>query len=172
MQELNETDGFSVEIIYATANNFTNEVLYDEPICMLREKTAQKLINANNKLKEYGLKIKIWDSFRPLEYQRKMFCIYPDENFVANPDKKDCKGCAVDVTLCTLDGESIEMPTEFDHFGVESYRNYYSNLTEEVRKNALILENTMTECGFLPLSTEWWHFNDSEDYDVIREMYE
>ena len=33
-------EGFVLEIVYATPNNFTNEILYKEPICMLREKTA------------------------------------------------------------------------------------------------------------------------------------
>ena len=149
MQELSEKDGFIIEIIYATSNNFTKKVLYDEPICMLRSQTAQKLIKANNKLKEQGYKIKIWDTFRPIEYQRKMFEIYPDENFVANPDKTQCnhcKGCAVDVTLCTLDGTTLEMPTEFDHFGIESHREYYSKINEKARKHALLLENTMIEC--------------------------
>lgn len=174
MKEISEKDGFIIDIVYATPKNFTNQVLYEYPICMLREGTANKLIKANEKLKELGYKIKIWDTYRPIEYQRKMFEIYPDENFVANPDKTECnhcKGCAVDVTLCTLDNKNVEMPTEFDHFGIESYRNYYSNLDEEKRKNVVLLENIMVECGFSPYEFEWWHFNDSEDYEVIRENY-
>ncbi len=175
MKEFGEQDGFLVDIIYATPNNFTNQILYDMPICMLREGTAKKLINANQKLNSLGYRIKIWDTYRPIEYQRKMFKIYPDENFVANPNKTECyhcKGCAVDVTLCTLDGKDLEMPTEFDHFGIESYRNYYENLTEEKKKNVLLLEKTMVECGFLPYEFEWWHFNDSENYEVIKESFE
>jgi len=175
MKELSEKDGFKIDIIYSTSDNFTNQKLYDEPICMLREKTAQKLIKANQILNEKGYKIKIWDAFRPISYQRKMFEIYPDENFVANPDKTECnhcKGSAVDITLCKLDGTEIKMPTEFDHFGIESYRNYYEKLDYETKKNALLLENTMKECGFIPFESEWWHFNDKDNYDIIFEMYE
>lgn len=175
MTELSEEDGFLIDIIYATPNNFTKEVLYNEPICMLRKKTADKLKRANSKLMQKGFKIKIWDSFRPIIYQRKMFEIYPDENFVANPDSTDCphcKGSAIDVTLCTLDGDTIKMPTEFDHFGIESSREYYTNLDTKTKNNVLLLEETMKECGFVPFLYEWWHFDDSDEYEIISEMYE
>lgn len=175
MKDLTEEDGFAIDIIYATPNNFTNEVLYDYPICMLREQTAQKLIKANEELRKFGFKIKIWDAFRPIKYQRKMWEVYPDENFVANPDKKECnhcKGSAVDITLCTLDNKDIKMPTEFDHFGIESYRNYYYNLDETTRANVMILENIMIKSGFTPFPYEWWHFNDNDEYDIISEMFE
>lgn len=175
MTELSEKDGFLIDIIYATPDNFTKEVLYNDPICMLRKKTADKLKQANYKLMQKGFKIKIWDSFRPIIYQRKMFEIYPDENFVANPDTTDCphcKGSAIDATLCTLDGNTIKMPTEFDHFGIESSREYYTNLDTETKKNVLLLEETMKECGFVPFLYEWWHFEDSDEYEIISEMYE
>ena len=175
MIELTKEDGFEIEIIYSTPNNFTHQVLYDSPICFLRENTAKKLINANKILNEKGYKIKIWDAFRPIAYQRKMFSIYPDENFVANPDKKNCnhcKGSAIDITLCDLNGNELKMPTEFDHFGKESYRDYYNNLDEITKENVMLLENTMIECGFFPNPREWWHFNDIDEYDIILENYE
>lgn len=175
LRELSEKDGIAIEIIYATPNNFTKEILYEEPICLIKEKTAQKLLQANEELNKLGYKIKIWDAFRPISYQRKMWEIYPDENFVANPDKgksNHCKGSAIDITLCTMYDKEIKMPTEFDHFGIESYRNYYNNLDEETRNNVLLLENTMIKYGFDPFPYEWWHFNDCENYDIIYEMYE
>ena len=175
MKELTESDGVALNIIYATPNNFTGEVLYDEPICMLREKTAKKILMANKILNEKGYKLMIWDAFRPIKYQRKMFEVYPDENFVANPDTEDCphcKGSAVDVTICKYDNSLIKMPTEFDHFGIESHRDYYNNLDSDSRKNAILLENTMKQCGFTPFPYEWWHYDDNDDYDIIHEMYE
>ena len=173
--ELTEKDGFIIEMIYATPNNFTGQIIYQNPICMLRKGTADKLIKANKILNEKGYTIKIWDAFRPLMFQRRMFEVYPDENFVANPDKKvcnHCKGSAVDITLCTKDGKEIPMPTEFDHFGIESSRKYYDNLDQETRNNVLLLENTMVECGFDPYEPEWWHFNDKDEYEIIKEIYD
>lgn len=175
MKDLKESDGILIDIVYSTKNNFTNEVLYDTPICMLREKTAQKLLKVNEELKAKGLKIKIWDAFRPYKYQIKMWNICPDEKFVANPDKQNCnhcKGSAVDITLCTLDNKELKMPTKFDHFGIESYRNYYNNLNNEIKKNVLLLENIMIKYGFSPFPFEWWHFNDKDEYDMIYETFE
>ena len=175
MKELSELDGFVIDIIYSTPNNFTKQIIYQSPICMLREKTAQKLMEANRILNNKGYKLKIWDSFRPLIFQKRMFDIYPDENFVANPDSEDCphcKGSAIDLTLCTLDDKEIPMPTEFDHFGPECSRDWYNHLNPDVRKNALLLENTMKECGFIPYKYEWWHFDDEDEYEIIQEMYE
>lgn len=172
--ELTKNDGFEIEIIYSTPNNFTNQVLYSSPICFLRANTAKKLTNANHILNKYGYKIKIWDAFRPINYQKRMFSIYPDENFVANPDKQNCnhcKGSAVDITLCDMKGNEISMPTEFDHFGIESYRDYYKNLDKQTKENVMLLEKTMIECGFSPFFQEWWHFNDTDNYDVILEYF-
>lgn len=175
MRDLSEKEGFILEIVYATKNNFANEVLYSKPICMLREKTANKLIEVNKQLNELGYKIKIWDAFRPIEYQRRMWEIYPDEHFVTNPEKGNsnhCKGSAVDVTLCTINGKEIKMPTKFDHFGKESYRNYYNNLDKETRENVLLLENIMIKNGFEAFPYEWWHFNDIDEYKIIYENFE
>ena len=175
LKELSNKDGISIELIYTTPNNFTHQTLYDSSDCLLRINTADKLLLANKKLNKLGFKIKIWDAFRPLRIQEKMWKIYPDENFVANPTKgksNHCKGSAVDVTLCTLDDIELEMPTEFDHFGIESYRNYYNNLPSNVQKNVKLLENIMIECGFEPNPHEWWHFNDTDNYDIIYESYE
>lgn len=175
MRELKESDGLIIDIIYATPNNFTKEVLYNNSICILREGTAKKLLKANLELNNLGLKIKIWDAFRPITYQRKMWNIYPDEKFVTNPDKGNsnhCRGSAIDITLCDLNGEELKMPTEFDHFGIESYRNYYKHLNKNIQNNVLLLENIMIKNGFEAFQNEWWHFNDIDKYDMIYELFE
>ncbi|HOB26065.1 MAG TPA: M15 family metallopeptidase [Bacilli bacterium] len=174
MMELTEKDGFDIDIVYATPNNFTKQILYSKPICMLRKSTAEKLINANECLNKLGYKIKIIDTFRPLEYQEKMFEIYPNENYVANPAKGNnnhCKGSAVDISLCGLDGSNVYMPTEFDHFGEESYRSYFSRLPLPVRRNVMLLESIMVKSGFSPYPFEWWHFNDVDNYDIIQDSF-
>ena len=174
MKELSESDGFFIDIVYSTPNNFTKQKIYQFPICMLKNETAQKLLNANNILNGKGYRLKIWDSFRPLIFQKRMFEVFPDEKFVANPDTEDCPHCtggAVDLTLCTIDGKELTMPTEFDHFGPECSRYYYNNLNQDVKQNVLLLENTMKECGFIPYEYEWWHFDDKDKYEIIREFF-
>ena len=61
------------------------------------------------------------------------------------------------------------MPTEFDYFGKESFRNNYDNLDLLTKQNVLLLENIMKECGFIPFPSEWWHFDDSDEYEMIME---
>ena len=175
LEEITEEENFILDIKYATNNNFIGKILYDEPMCMLRKSTKEKLVNVNKELNDMGYKLKIWDAFRPLEYQKHMWELFPDERFVSNPDKGNSnhtKGSAVDVTICTLDGEEISMPTKFDHFGEESFRNNYDLCDKETKSNVLFLENIMSRYGFIPFETEWWHFNDCDDYDMIKELYE
>lgn len=175
MYEITNNDNFLIDIIYNTENNFMNNKIYDKPICMLRYKTYLKLNNANKILNKHGYKIKIWDSYRPLKHQEQMWKKYPNELFVTNPKKGNsnhCKGSAVDITLCTLDGKEVKMPTEFDHFGKESFRDNYDNLDLLTKQNVLLLENTMKECGFIPFPSEWWHFDDSDEYEMIMETFD
>lgn len=174
LRELTSNDGICIDLIYATNNNFTHKKLYNDTTCLLRENTAEKLLKANKELLQYGYKIKIWDAFRPIKIQEKMWKLYPNENFVANPKSgksNHCKASAIDVTLCTLDNKDLPMPTEFDHFGIESYRNYYTNLPKNIQENVKLLEEIMKKNGFDPLFSEWWHFNDIDNYDIIYELY-
>lgn len=174
LREISYDDGFDIEIIYATSNNFTGQILYSEPICMVREKTFEKLLKVNEELKNMGFKLKLWDAFRFYECQEKMWKVVSNDKFVADPKGgkcPHCRGSAVDVTLVNLNGEEVKMPTDFDHFGIESYRDYYDNLEEEIQKNVLLLENIMVKHGFVPYEFEWWHFEDEDKYDIIYERF-
>lgn len=66
-----------------------------------------------------GFKIKFFDCYRPNDVQYKMWAIVPNPQYVANPVKGSIhnKGGAVDITLTTLDGEELDMGTDFDFFG-------------------------------------------------------
>lgn len=174
LEEINEEDGFVIDIVYATDRNFLKRRLYDSSICILRKETKEKLVNANNELKKYGYKIKIWDAYRSITTQKLMWECLPDERFVSNPDKQmcnHCKGSAVDITLCTLDGKEVEMPTVFDFFGEESFRSSYNKCSNEVQENVTLLEEIMIKYGFIPYKYEWWHFNDVDTYEIIKEDY-
>lgn len=173
--EITEDDGFILDLKYATPDNFLNEILYDYKICLIKSKTAKKLFSVRDELKKYNLKLKIWDAFRTINVQEKMWNICPDETFVANPKKSKsnhCKGIAVDVTLCDLEGKELKMPTEFDCFNDTAKRNYFPNLEGSIRKNVTFLEEIMVKNGFEPYENEWWHYNDIEDSEVIFEKFE
>jgi D-alanyl-D-alanine dipeptidase len=162
--DLSEFDPTIVlDIRYATTNNFTGIVLYSSSKCFLREKVAQKLQCIHKKLGKTGLGIKIYDAYRPLSVQRKLFEIYPDTNYVAHPDRgsKHNRGAALDVTLVDEQGEELLMPTPFDTFDKKSHRECY-DLPQEAIANRQLLEDAMQEYNFSPHPREWWHFDDEE----------
>ena len=108
-----------VELMYATDNNFTGVRIYDFTDAYLRYGTVKKLANVQKELKEQGYSLKIWDAYRPFEAQQKLWEVYPDPNYVANPAdgmKKHNLGGTVDITMVAADGSIIPMPTEFDDF--------------------------------------------------------
>ena len=55
-------------------------------------------------------------------------------------------------------GEPIEMPSEFDDFTEKSNRNS-NRVTKKAKKNMKQLERAMVAEGFVPLETEWWHYD-------------
>ena len=106
-----------VELMYATDNNFTGVRIYDFTDAYLRYGTVKKLAQVQKELKQQGYSLKIWDAYRPFEAQQKLWEVYPDPNYVANPAngmKKHNLGGTVDITMVAADGTVISMPTEFD----------------------------------------------------------
>ena len=158
----------TVDLRYATADNFTGQVIYTFSDAYLRYGTVKKLAAAQETLVEQGYGLKIWDAFRPVSAQFALWDICPDGRYVANPNKgfsSHSRGNTVDLTLVTSDGEDVPMPTGFDDFSAKADRDY-SDVEEEAALNALLLEETMIEAGFKPYSGEWWHFSDTDPYEV------
>ena len=71
------------------------------------------------------------------------------------------RGAAVDLTLVDKEGKELRMPTGFDDFSIKAHRNF-ERLPKDVICNRQLLENVMNQYGFIPLATEWWHFDDCE----------
>ena len=160
--------GIHTELRYASDNNFTHQVIYSFSDAYLRYGTVQKLASAQESLETAGYSLLIWDAFRPVSAQFKLWEICPDPAYVANPEKgysSHSRGSTVDITLVTLDGDPVEMPTDFDDFTAMADRDY-SDVSEEAAANAGLLEEAMTAAGFKPYSAEWWHYSDTEPYPV------
>lgn len=165
-----------LDIKYATENNFTKKQIYSKPKCYLLESVAKALKKANNQLKHKGYKLKIFDGYRPMDAQRKMWEFFPDPRYVSDPNKefgRHTRGTSVDVTLIKLDGSSVEMPSEFDSFEERSHSNY-SDLPQNVIKNRKLLQDTMIKSGFNTIKCEWWHFDykNWQDYPTLNISFE
>ena len=152
-----------VDLKYATADNFTGEVVYESDECLLRRGTAEKLKSANDLCKKDDYTIKIYDGYRPLSAQKKFWEIMPDRRYVAPPTtgSRHNRGASVDVTLVDKDGKELAMPSAFDDFSKKASRSYKGS-SKEARKNMAYLTKIMTESGFTTISTEWWHYDDSD----------
>ncbi|WP_396150423.1 M15 family metallopeptidase [Flavobacterium sp.] len=151
---------FVYDLRYATENNFLKAKVYDCAECFLRYKTVKKLIEANDKFKKMGYTIKLFDCYRPLDVQKKMWTIVPNPIYVADPKKGSIhnRGGAVDITLVDKNGVELDMGTSFDHFGKEAAHTY-KNLSEEVLKNRKLLREVMESFSFKVFQSEWWHYN-------------
>lgn len=151
---------FVYDMKYATSDNFLKAKVYDCAECFLRLKTVKALINANTEFIKKGYKIKIFDCYRPLDIQKRMWKIVPNPDYVANPSKGSIhnRGGAVDITLVDTNGKELDMGTAFDFFGIEASHNY-DNLSQEIKSNRELLKNIMIQNGFNPINSEWWHYN-------------
>lgn len=156
----NYSNDFIYDMKYATADNFLKAKVYDCAECFLRFKTVKALIEANNSLMKKGYKIKLFDCYRPLDIQKKMWKIVPNPSYVADPSKGSIhnRGGAVDITLVDVNGKELDMGTSFDFFGVEAGHSYY-NLSQEIKDNRELLKAVMIEKGFNIFDSEWWHYN-------------
>jgi D-alanyl-D-alanine dipeptidase len=155
--------GVQIDIRYATADNFMKEVLYPEARCLLRAEVAAKIVRVQQQLEKQGLALKIFDAYRPLAVQKKMWAKFPLEGYVANPAKgsNHNRGAAVDVTLVDKKGIELPMPSAYDEFSEKAHYDYTGG-TEEERRNRQELREVMQKEGFVGISTEWWHFDDAD----------
>ncbi|MCH7542549.1 MAG: D-alanyl-D-alanine dipeptidase, partial [Proteobacteria bacterium] len=111
------------EIAYATANNLTGEPIYRRAACYLHADAAELLDRAIALAAELGLRLKIFDAFRPVEAQWVLWNHTPDPEFLADPRKGSphSRGVAIDLTLIDGTGAPLEMGTEFDAFTPDAH---------------------------------------------------
>ena len=150
---------FVYELKYATPDNFLKQAVYDCGECYLRKSTAEALVNANEAFKQLGYRIKLFDCYRPLSVQKKMWKILPGTHYVANPAKgsKHNRGAAVDLTLVDAQGKELNMGTPFDFFGKEAHHTYTQH-SKEVLENRKLLKETLDKYNFKSIYSEWWHY--------------
>jgi len=151
------------DICYATPNNFTGKVVYEnfKGICYLATPTARKVSQVQRELKKQGLGLLVWDGYRPISGQWCLWNAFPVPGYVADPRKggKHTRGTAVDCTIVNLaTGQPLEMPTGFDDLTEKAGRTY-DNISAEAKKNRALLQTVMEKHGFIGLPTEWWHFD-------------
>ena len=139
--------------------------------CCLRREAAVNLKAVQQELHGMGLGLKVFDGYRPLSVQKRMWAVYPEPDYVADPAKgsRHNRGAAVDLTLIRQDGTELLMPTEFDNFTEKAHRDCM-DLPAEAIKNRELLERVMQKHHFRGLKTEWWHFDlaNARHYEILE----
>lgn len=177
-----------LEIRYYTTYNFVGERIdgYEEPVALLTREAAAALRQVSDDLRAKGLRLVIYDGYRPqravdhfvrwaedLSADAMKAVFYPDvdkadlftKGFIARRSGHS-RGSTVDLTLLDENtGTLLDMGGPFDFFGERSHPGFSDNLTEEQKSNRMLLRSAMLKRGFRPLSTEWWHFTlENEPY--------
>lgn len=158
-----------IDLRYATTNNFTGTVIYDDVEAYLCYGTVKKLSVVQEALRKKGLCILIWDAYRSESAQYKLWEVCPNPVYVADPRNgltSHSRGNTIDIGLVYADGSEVELPSAFDEFSKLADREY-SDVSEKAAENSRLLEEIMTKYGFKGYWGEWWDYSDTETYDLI-----
>lgn len=162
MEDLRQVDpSIALDIRYATADNFMKRVLYPAPGAFLRAPAAAALRAVQRELRSERLGLKVFDAYRPYRITEQMWEPFKDPDYVADPAKgsRHNRGAAVDVTLIYLDsGADLPMPTLYDDFTSRA-GHAFTDLDPAVTANRAKLREVMERHGFVPLQSEWWHYD-------------
>ncbi len=165
----------ALDIRYATNNNFTKKQIYDCPKCLLRLEVAEALLLVKASLSKSGYGLKLFDCYRPLAAQQRLWDIKPDKRYVTPPEKGSMhnRGAAVDITLTDTIGNELEMGTDFDVFSRKAWHNY-KDLPKQVIERRILLKNHMEQHGFKSITTEWWHYSytGKKGYGIRKDFWE
>ena len=148
-----------IELIYASASNFTGQVIYEHPLCFLHPQAEACLRKAVVAARELGLRLKVLDAFRPQEAQEALWAVAPLPGYVADPAKgsNHTRGVAIDLTLVGADGKDLDMGTPVDTMTAASH-HFHAGHGAAVQINRARLLAVMLEAGFVHYAQEWWHY--------------
>ncbi len=156
-----EVQGQSIDLRLAGTNNFTGKQVYQKSLACLHRDAATCLETARKGAIKLGMELHIWDVFRPLEAQQRLWDYHPDARYISPPDngpRTHCRGIAVDLTLRSADGgELLDMGTGFDDFRELAHHNNV-DISRKALHNRLLLAGLMHTAGFICHPYEWWHY--------------
>ena len=172
--------GIVQEIRYFSTYNFVGDRIdgYEEPCAIITREAARALKTVSNLAQVQGYRLKIFDAYRPacavrhfvlwgiedLDLRMKPF-FYPDiekqelfsRGYIASRSSHS-RGSTVDLTLLDMStGKEIDMGSPFDYFSELSHPDC-REVTDEQYASRMLLQDMMTENGFVPIDCEWWHF--------------
>ncbi|BBK45257.1 D-alanyl-D-alanine dipeptidase [Allostella vacuolata] len=167
-----ELNGIIVSLAYGTPDNLSGRPIYRNPICLLQTDAAEKLLRATGLARAIGLRLKVFDAYRPPEAQWRLWEACPDPTFVADPRRGSphSRGVAVDLTLVDGSGRPLDMGTGFDATVDQSHHGR-TDIPPEAQRNRFTLLGIMTAAGWDNYSKEWWHYQlfDARRYPLVAD---
>lgn len=155
---------------------YPNMIVHNKLFVPLMYKTSEKLFEAEKEFLKNNLTIKIYDTYRPYEITKYLYKIlleltdkyfdylngevnghkYDQTDFLAAKTSTHNYGIALDMTLVNLKtNEELEMQTKMHDLSIYSVTDYNN-------ENANMFAKVMSNHGFYPLESEWWHFQDND----------
>ena len=164
IQSVNPT--ILVELRYAGSNNLVKQPLYPQGMRALAQpEVAAALSTAQTILRRYQYGLKIWDAYRPVSVQARLWEASGNSDYVANPEvgvgSLHSWGIAVDATLVDSWNRPVTMPSDFDDFTPAAMWRYTGS-SFQVLGHLRLLQWAMNRAGFCGMRTEWWHFTISD----------
>lgn len=152
--------GIDLDLRYATTDNITGVPIYRNAIAYLHPTAHGALMRAAGLAQAQGLRLRVFDAYRPASAQRALWSRLPDPTFVADPalGSNHTRGIAVDLTLSDAGGRPLEMGTGFDDMTPRSFHGD-SAVPVAAQANRLLLAGLMAVAGFAHNPHEWWHYD-------------
>ncbi|MBO2516247.1 MAG: peptidase M15 [Clostridiales bacterium] len=173
-------DDVILEMRYASTHNFTGQIVpgYEGNYAIMTVESANLLKEAADEFRSMGYRIKIYDAYRPrravqffvtwatkdpdMSMQAEFYpdfknkTLMVDQGYIAR-NSPHSKGSTLDMTLCDMDGNELDMGSCFDFFGPISWHGT-KKITAEQTANREILRSVMVKHGFKSFEKEWWHY--------------
>jgi zinc D-Ala-D-Ala dipeptidase len=173
IQSVNPT--IVVELRYAGNNNLLKQPLYPQGTrALTRPEVASALTTAQAFLRRYQYGLKIWDAYRPVTAQTKLWEASHNSDYVANPEvgvgSLHTWGIAVDATLVDSWNRPVSMPSDFDDFTPAAMWRY-TGPSNEILGHLRLMQYAMHRAGFWGMRTEWWHFTIADWRKYLPEQF-
>ena len=148
-----------LELRYATKNNITGARIYQDDRCFIHADALVLLKRSVTLAREQGLKIKVFDAYRPRTVQEALWAFCPNPDYVMPPEKGSAhtRGVAIDLTLVDEAGQELNMGTDFDDLSPRAHHGS-SLVSPEVAANRYLLLGLMMSAGWDFFRNEWWHY--------------
>ena len=152
-----------ISLVYATPDNLSGKIIYANADCYLQEKAADHLRKAIHLAQPLGLRLKIFDAYRPRRASEAMvaWAERTDHHdlvtagYIARRSNHN-HGHTVDLGLATSTCEPLDMGTAWDTLDP---RSHTTAATGAPLQRRLRLRQAMRAAGFRDYPKEWWHFS-------------